>query len=89
MRRLLGEGAPLSASPIARLRARWQLEYEAWSRRSLVDREVVYAWADGIYVKAGLEKEKPALLVVVALSGVAPLRAGELTLRQRKAHDPS
>jgi transposase-like protein len=65
MRGLLGKGAPLSASSIARLRAKWQLEYEAWGRRSLSDREVVYAWADGIYVKAGLEKEKAALLVVV------------------------
>ncbi len=26
---------------------------------------MVYAWADGIYVKAGLEKEKAALLVVI------------------------
>ena len=28
-------------------------------------RELVYAWADGIYVKAGLEKDKAALLVVI------------------------
>ncbi len=26
---------------------------------------MVYAWADGIYVKAGLEKDKAALLVVI------------------------
>ncbi|MGH7289310.1 MAG: IS256 family transposase [Myxococcota bacterium] len=65
MRGLLGEGAPLSASSIARLRGRWQAEYEAWAERSLADHDVVYAWADGIYVKAGLEKEKAALLVVV------------------------
>ena len=25
-------------------------------KRSLADREVVYVWADGIYVKAGLER---------------------------------
>ena len=35
------------------------------SRRSLADREVVYVWADGIYVKAGLERDKAALLVVM------------------------
>src|SRR5260370_28482426 len=28
--------------------------------------EPVYLWADGIYVKAGLEKDKAALLVVIA-----------------------
>jgi transposase-like protein len=31
----------------------------------LDDRELVYAWSDGVYVKAGLEKEKAALLVVI------------------------
>src|SRR5271169_1362949 len=30
LRGLLGEGAPLSASSIQRLKARWQLEYEEW-----------------------------------------------------------
>ena len=38
----------------------------AWSRRDLRGIEPVYLWADGIYVKAGLEKEKAALLVIVA-----------------------
>jgi transposase-like protein len=66
LRGLLGEGAPLSASSIERLRGRWVAEYEAWRSRSLVGLEPVYLWADGIYVKAGLEKDKAALLVVVA-----------------------
>ena len=65
MRGLLGEGAPLSKSSIGRLRAGWAAEFEAWSKRSLADREVVYVWADGIYVKAGLERDKAALLVVL------------------------
>jgi transposase-like protein len=65
LRGLLGEGAPLSASSIERLRAKWQLEYEAWRSRRLDAAELVYAWADGVYVKAGLEREKAALLVVV------------------------
>jgi len=29
----------------------------------------VYVWADGIYVKAGLEKDKAAMLVLIAPSG--------------------
>ena len=33
LRGLLGEGAPLSASSIARLKAEWQTQYEAWSHR--------------------------------------------------------
>ena len=65
LRGLLGEGAPLSASSIARLRDKWIVEYNAWRTRRLDDRELVYAWADGIHVKAGLEKQKAALLVVI------------------------
>ncbi|WP_425154639.1 IS256 family transposase [Candidatus Palauibacter sp.] len=65
LRGLLGDGAPLSKSSVGRLRAKWTAEHEAWSRRPLSDRELVYAWADGIYVKAGLEKDKAALLVVI------------------------
>jgi putative transposase len=66
LRGLLGEAAPLSPSSIERLRSKWVAEFEAWSRRSLRGLEPVYLWADGIYVKAGLEKDKAALLVIVA-----------------------
>jgi len=66
LRGLLGEDAPLSPSTMLRLKSRWQGEYEVWSQRSLAEEAVVYLWADGIYVKAGLEKEKACLLVVVA-----------------------
>ncbi len=69
LRGLLGEGAPLSASSIARLKSSWQAEYEQWGHRPLTKEalgaEVVYLWVDGIYVKAGLEKEKAALLVAI------------------------
>ena len=65
MRGLLGEGAPLSKSSIRRLGAGWTREFEEWSQRRLEGREVVYVWADGIYVKAGLERDKAALLVVL------------------------
>jgi putative transposase len=66
LRGLLGEGAPLSPPTIARLKAVWQAEYDAWCQRPLQELEVVYLWVDGIYVKAGLEKEKAALLTVIA-----------------------
>ena len=66
LRGLLGDGAPLSEGSIARLKVKWQSEYEAWNSRSLEDIEVVYLWVDGIYVKAGLEKEKGCMLVALA-----------------------
>jgi putative transposase len=66
LRGLLGDGAPLSPASIARLKTAWQTEYEVWKSRPLHDLEVVYLWVDGIYVKAGLEKDKAALLTVIA-----------------------
>jgi putative transposase len=66
LRGVLGEGAPLSASSIARLKASWQAEYEEWKARSLADLEPLYLWVDGVYVKAGLDKDKAAMLVILA-----------------------
>ncbi len=65
LRGLLGEAAPLSASSLLRLKAAWQAQYDAWRRRDLTDVELVYLWADGLYVKAGLEDTKAALLVLI------------------------
>ena len=65
LRGLLGDGAPLSASSIERLKAKWQEEYERWRKQDMSSLKVVYQWADGIYVKAGLEKDKAALLIII------------------------
>jgi transposase-like protein len=65
LRGLLGEGAPLSASSIQRLKARFELEYETWTTRDLSELAVVYWWADGLYVKAGIADRKSALLTIV------------------------
>ena len=65
LRGLLGEEAPISASTVARLKEKWRQEWGTWNRRSLKELEVVYLWVDGVYVKAGLEKEKAAVLVVL------------------------
>jgi transposase-like protein len=65
LRGLLGEGAPLSPASVNRLRVTWEDQFAQWNQRRLDDRQLVYAWADGIYVKAGLEKDKAALLVIV------------------------
>ena len=64
LRGLLGDDAPLSASTVARLKDKWNTELEEWRLRPLSN-DVVYLWVDGVYVKAGLEKTKAALLVVL------------------------
>ena len=90
LRGLLGEGAPLSASSIGRLKAKWQIDYEEWKRQDISSLEVVYQWADGIYVKAGLEKDKAALLVIMeslptagSSSGLREWLSGEQGIMER------
>jgi putative transposase len=75
LRGLLGDGAPLSESSIDRLKAGWVGEFAAWCRRDLSKLEIVYVWADGIYVKAGFEKDKACLLVLIGAT-----RTGEKVL---------
>jgi putative transposase len=65
LRGLLGKDAPISAGTVARLKEKWQAEWAEWRQRSLDGLEVVYMWVDGVYVKAGLEKDKSALLVAI------------------------
>ena len=48
LRGLLGEGAPLSAASLMRLKSAWQAEYTAWKRADLSQLEPVYCWADGL-----------------------------------------
>ena len=67
LRGLLGEGAPLSASSLQRLKEKWESEYEQWKSTAVEEKDWAYFWADGIYVKAGLGKEKAALLVVIGV----------------------
>jgi putative transposase len=87
LRGILGDAAPLSAASLTRLKSRWQLEYEAWKRRRLDDLEVVYMWADGLYVKAGLEDTKAALLVMIGAltNGQKVVLAVESGQRESKA----
>ena len=64
-RELVGETTALSADAVVRLKERWGEEYEAWRRRPLWEHQYAYIWADGIYLGAGMEKEKTALLCVL------------------------
>lgn len=65
LRFLVGEQAPLSPSSISRLNKKFKDEYEAWKTRDLSRLKIVYLWADGIYLKAGIADEKLCLLVVM------------------------
>jgi transposase-like protein len=64
---LLGPEAPgLSAATITRLKAVWEQEHEAWSRRSLEGKRYVYVWADGVHFNIRLDSgERQCILVLM------------------------
>ena len=64
-RELVGETTALSPNAIVRLKECWEQEYEAWRKRPLWEHRYAYVWADGVYLDAGTEAEKTALLCVV------------------------
>lgn len=55
----------LSPNTVTRLKAVWQQEYEAWSKRSLADKHYVYVWADGVYFNIRLEDDRQCILVLM------------------------
>jgi transposase-like protein len=65
-RALVGDTAALSPNSIVRLKEEWQHEYETWKKRPLRGR-YVYLFADGLYLKAGGERDKTAVLVVLGV----------------------
>jgi len=67
---LLGPQARgLSATNIVRLKASWQQEWTAWSRRSLAGKRYVYVWADGIYFNIRLEDAGNRRQCILVLMG--------------------
>jgi putative transposase len=63
---LLGPEAPgLSATSITRLKAAWEGEFEAWSKRSLEGKRYVYVWADGVHFNIRLEQDRQCILVLM------------------------
>ena len=65
LRCLVGKEAPLSPSTISRMNAQFKQGYEDWRRARLDQLRIVYLWADGIYLAAGIGDERACLLVVV------------------------
>jgi len=73
---LLGEDAAgLSPTTITRLTAEWDTEYQAWRKRSVVDRDYVYVWVDGVHFTIRLEEDRLCTLVMI---GVRPDGTKEL-----------
>jgi transposase-like protein len=64
-RELVGETTALSPTAIVRLKEQWADEYAAWRTRALGDHQYAYIWADGVYLDAGQEDERTALLCVL------------------------
>lgn len=63
---LLGPDVPgLSATTVTRLKQAWEDEQQAWSRRSLADKEYVYVWADGVHFNIRLEEDRQCILVLM------------------------
>jgi putative transposase len=66
LRAILGPDAPgLSATTVTRLKAIWEGEYEAWSKRSLEGKRYVYVWADGVHFNIRLEQGRQCILVLM------------------------
>lgn len=65
LRVLVGEDAPLSPSSISRLNKQFKEEFARWRLRRLDDLEIVYVWADGVYLKAGISNEKLCALIMI------------------------
>lgn len=68
----------LSPQSILRLREEWEMEHKTWRQRPITE-GYAYPYADRVYLKAGLEREKTALLVVVGVraDGVKEFVAAE------------
>lgn len=83
-RELVGETTALSANAVVRLKERWGEEYEAWRQRSLREHRYAYIWSDGVYLGAGGEAERTALLCVLGAreDGTKELLALELGYRE-------
>src|SRR5512147_2466123 len=63
---ILGPNAPnLSATTITRLKAAWEQDHEAWSKRSLAGKHYVYVWADGVHFHIRLEEGRQCILVLM------------------------
>jgi len=85
-RELVGETTALSPNAIVRLKEHWEKEYGAWRQCPLWEHRYAYVWADGVYLAAGTEVDKTALLCIVGArdDGEKELLAMEPGYRESK-----
>jgi len=55
----------LSPSSISRLNKQFREDFDKWKTKPLNDLEIIYIWADGVYLKAGIADEKLCALVMM------------------------
>ena len=86
-RELVGETTALSATAIVRLKEQWAGEYATWRTRPLSDHQYASIWADGVYLDAGQEDDRTALLCVLGAreDGEKELLAIDLGYRESTA----
>jgi transposase-like protein len=65
LRAFLGADAPLSAATISRTNKQLLVDFTAWNERRLDDLDLVFTWADGVYLGAGPDDERRVFLVVL------------------------
>ena len=66
LKALVGPDCPgLSATTVTRLKAVWEQEFQGWSKRSLVGKQYVYVWADGVHFNISLEEDRQCILVLM------------------------
>ena len=63
---LVGPDCPgLSATTVTRMKAVWEDEYAAWSKRDLSEKKYVYIWVDGVHFNIRLEDDRTCILVLM------------------------
>jgi putative transposase len=63
---LVGPDCPgLSATTVTRMKAVWEDEYAAWSKRDLSEKKYVYLWVDGVHFNVRLEDDRTCILVLM------------------------
>ncbi len=65
LRAFLGAEAPLSAATITRTNKQLFADLASWSARRLDDLDMIFTWADGVYLGAGPDDERRVFLVVI------------------------
>lgn len=83
-RALVGETVALSPNSVLRLRQEWEQEYRAWNARTISTR-YVYVYADGIYLKAGIERENSAMLVLIGVTDQGQKELLAMTMGYRES----